>query len=63
MKNEGSAGLKIYVLEIDGGANRDDIQKVKVTIEPLFTKEQLIELYKANNPQAFDKAAANQCLA
>lgn len=55
VKNEGKAGLKIYVLEIGGGANRDDVQKVKITMEPLFTKEQLLELYKNSYSQTYDE--------
>ena len=48
---EGKAGLKIYVAEIGGGAGRDDVQKVEVTLTPLLSKEERLRLYKTRYPE------------
>jgi hypothetical protein len=51
VKKDVTGGLKISVFEFGGTASRDDVQKIKVTLEPLFTKEQLLDILKNNNPQ------------
>lgn len=51
VKKEGGGGVKLYVFDLKGGASRNDVQKIKVTLEPLFTKEQLLDILKENNPQ------------
>ena len=51
VKKQGGGGVKLYVFDLKGGASRDDVQKIKVTLEPLFTKEQLLDILKENNPK------------
>ena len=51
VKKEGGGGIKLYVVDLKGGASRDDVQKIKVTLEPLFTKEELLDILKENNPK------------
>ncbi|MEI6430450.1 MAG: trypco2 family protein [Pseudanabaena sp. ELA607] len=51
VKKDVKGGLKISVFEFGGGASRDDVQKIKVTLEPLFTKEELLDILKENNPK------------
>lgn len=51
VKNEGKAGIKLYVVDVGGGASRDDVQKVKVSLSPLLSKEQLLSLYKQRYPE------------
>ena len=53
VKKQGKAGIKIYVLEMGGGGSRDDIQKVKVKLSPLFNREQLLEIYKEQHPERY----------
>src|SRR5260370_9662916 len=47
---EGKAGIKIYVVEAGVTANRDDVQKVKVTLSPLLNKQELLEAYEREHP-------------
>ncbi|MEM7714521.1 MAG: trypco2 family protein [Cyanobacteria bacterium P01_A01_bin.68] len=51
VKNEGNAGIKIYVLELGGKSSQDDVQKVKVKLSPLLTKEQLLAVYGKKYPE------------
>ena len=51
VKHEGKAGIKLYVVDLGGGASRDDVQKVKVSLSPLLSKEQLLNLYKQRYPE------------
>lgn len=44
IRKEGKAGLKVYVFEAGGGGGRDDVQKVKVTLSPLLSKEMRLRL-------------------
>lgn len=55
VKKEGKAGVKIYVLEAGGGRSRDDVQKVKVTLSPLLSKEKLLEDYQKQHPDHMQK--------
>ncbi|MDF5724860.1 MAG: hypothetical protein PUP91_31275 [Rhizonema sp. PD37] len=60
VKREGKGGVKISVLqfgggEVSGGASRDDVQKVKVQLSPLLTKEQILEAYYKENPTKWQK--------
>lgn len=48
---EGKAGLQIHVVELGGGAGRDDVQNVKVTLTPLLNKEERLHLYKTRYPE------------
>ncbi|TBR58294.1 hypothetical protein B4U84_20390 [Westiellopsis prolifica IICB1] len=47
---EGKGGLKVYVVEMGGGGSRNDVQKVKVTLSPLLSKEVRLGLYKKRYP-------------
>ncbi|ARV62096.1 hypothetical protein BZZ01_28790 [Nostocales cyanobacterium HT-58-2] len=51
VKKEGKGGVKIYVLELGGGGSRDDVQKVKVKLSPLLSKETLLGLYRKRHPE------------
>ncbi len=51
VKKEGKAGFKIYVFELGTGASRDDVQKVKVKLSSLFTREELLAIYKNKYPE------------
>lgn len=51
VKKEAKAGIKIYVLEMNGGGSRTDVQKVKLKLSPLFDKKQLLALYKKRYPE------------
>jgi hypothetical protein len=57
VKREGKAGIKIHVLEAGGGTGRDDVQKVKVTMSPLLSKEKLLEDYQNRHPGQMQKLA------
>lgn len=57
VKREGKTGIKIYVLEAGGGVGRDDVQKVKVTLSPLLSKEKLVEDYQSRHPDQMKKLA------
>lgn len=58
VKNEGKAGIKLYVVDLGGGAGRDDVQKVKVSLSPLLNKEQLLSLYKQRYPEKWKEFLA-----
>jgi Trypsin-co-occurring domain 2 len=47
---EGKAGVRIYVVEAGVEVNRDDVQKVKVTLSPLLNKKELLEAYEKEHP-------------
>jgi hypothetical protein len=51
VKKDAKVGIKFYVVDLGGGASRDDIQKVKVSLSPLLNKEQLISLYEKRYPE------------
>ncbi|MBR8836635.1 MAG: hypothetical protein DSM106950_22115 [Stigonema ocellatum SAG 48.90 = DSM 106950] len=56
VKREGKGGVKINVLqfgggELSGGASRDDVQKIKVKLSPLVSKEQILKAYYKENPE------------
>ena len=60
VKREGKGGVKINVLqfgggELSGGASRDDVQKVKVKLSPLVSKETLLKAYYQKNPQKWQE--------
>lgn len=60
VKKEGKSGVKINVLpfgggELSGGASRDDVQKVKVKLSPLVSKEALINTYGKQNPEKYQQ--------
>ena len=51
VKKEGNAGIKIYVLELGAKGSRDDVQKVKVKLSPIVSKEVLLGMYKKRYPE------------
>lgn len=60
VKKEGKGGVKINVLqfgggELSGGASRDDVQKVKVTLSPLVSKEDILKVYNQKDPEKWKK--------
>lgn len=55
VKKEAKGGIKIYVLEMGGGASRDDVQKVKLKLSPLLNKEQLLAIYKKRYPERWSE--------
>jgi hypothetical protein len=58
VKTEGKGGIKINVLlggEIAGGVSQDGVQKVKVQLSPLITKEQILKAYYKENPEKWQK--------
>jgi len=48
---EAKGGVKIYVVELGGGANHEDLHNVSVKLTPLLTKEERIKLYKERFPE------------
>ncbi|MBN4005993.1 trypco2 family protein [Nostoc sp. LPT] len=55
VKKDVKGKVKVYVLEAGGGASRDDVQKVKVTLSPLLKKEQLLGIYKSLYPERWQE--------
>jgi hypothetical protein len=60
VKKEGGGGVKINVLpfgggEVSGKVSRDDVQKVKVKLSPLVSKEYLLKAYYQKNPEKWQK--------
>ncbi|MEH2458037.1 trypco2 family protein [Nostoc sp.] len=55
VKKDAKGAVKVYVLEAGGGVSRDDLQKVKVTLSPLLTKEQLLGIYKNLYPRRWQE--------
>ncbi|ACC83230.1 trypco2 family protein [Nostoc punctiforme] len=58
VKTEGKGGIKINVLlggELSGGVSKDGVQKVKVQLSPLLTKEQILKAYYKENPEKWQK--------
>jgi aminopeptidase N len=51
VKKEGNAGIKIYVLDLGAKGSRDDVQKVKVKLSPIVSKEVLLGMYKKRYPE------------
>lgn len=52
-RKEAKGGLKVYVVQLGGGGSRDDVQKVKVTLSPLFNKEERLKKLKQENPEKY----------
>jgi hypothetical protein len=51
IRKEAKGGLQIHVIELGGGASRDDVQTVKVTLTPLLSKEERVRLYRTRYPE------------
>lgn len=50
---EGEAGINIQVLNVGGGASREDAQTVRVKLKPLRSREELIADLKEHDPELF----------
>ena len=50
VSREGQAGINIQVLNVGGGASREDAQTVRVTLKPLRSREELIADLKERDP-------------
>jgi hypothetical protein len=46
ISRQGSAGLKVYVVELGGNLKRDDTHTVKVKLQPLLTHQERIDELK-----------------
>lgn len=57
VRKEGKGGLKLYVVELGGGVAHDAVQKVKVTLTPLLSKQERIDFYKKHYPDQWAKVA------
>jgi len=53
VSREGEAGINIQVLNVGGGASRENTQTVRVTLKPLRTREEMIADLKARDPELF----------
>jgi hypothetical protein len=51
VKRDVKAGLKVYVFEGGGGASRDDVQKIKVSLTPILTREEIRKIYQEKHPE------------
>ncbi|HIK18776.1 MAG TPA: hypothetical protein IGS53_26315 [Leptolyngbyaceae cyanobacterium M33_DOE_097] len=51
VKREGKGGIKVYVVEAGAGISRDDVQKIKVSMTPLLTREEIRKLYQEKFPE------------
>jgi hypothetical protein len=56
VSREGKGGIRVYVLELGGGASRGDVQKVTVKLKPLLSGEERRELYRAADPERWQRA-------
>lgn len=50
----GKAGLRIHVIEVGGNLSREDVHTIQVTLTPLVSKEERIQLYKQYLPDAIE---------
>jgi hypothetical protein len=48
---EAGGGLLIQVIQLGGRVERQDVQTVKVTLTPLFEKEERLQYLKAQHPE------------
>jgi hypothetical protein len=58
VKKEAKAGVAIYVVELGAGAGRDDMQRIKIKLTPLLSKEERISFYKKQNPENWESLVA-----
>lgn len=45
MSKEGSAGLRIQVIEAGGAIKREDVHTITVTLDPIMEKKDLVDYY------------------
>jgi hypothetical protein len=53
LSREGQAGINIQVLNVGGGASREDAQTVRVRLKPLLSREELLAVLQKRNPGLF----------
>jgi hypothetical protein len=53
ISREGQAGISIQVLNVGGGASREEAQTVRVKLKPLLSREELIADLRKRNPGLF----------
>jgi hypothetical protein len=51
VRKEGGGGLSIQVIQLGGQIGRHDVQRAKVTLTPLLTKEERLEYFKTHYPE------------
>jgi hypothetical protein len=54
ISREGQAGINIQVLNVGGGASREDAQTVRVKLKPLLSREELIAVLRKRDPSLFE---------
>jgi hypothetical protein len=54
ISREGQAGINIQVLNVGGGASREDAQTVRVKLKPLLGHEELIAVLRKRDPSLFE---------
>lgn len=64
VKKDGKGGVKVNVLAFGGvdastGVSRDDVQKVKVKLSPLLSKEEILKAYYKENPEKWQQFLEN----
>lgn len=44
VRKEGRAGIKIYIVDVGGGGSHEKAQRVKVSLSPLYSREEMRSL-------------------
>jgi hypothetical protein len=55
VSREGKAGVNIQVLNVGGGASREDAQTVRVTLKPLYSRVELLERLRERKPMIIEE--------
>lgn len=55
VSREGQAGINIQVVNVGGGASREDAQIVRVRLKPLRSRDELLADLKARDPDLFNE--------
>jgi len=50
ISKQGNAGLRIQVIEVGVDIKRDDVHTIKVTLDPIIEKQDLLDYYKQHAP-------------
>ena len=51
VKDEGKAGIKLYIFDLSGSSSVEGTQKIKIKLSPIFDKATLLDLYQASQPE------------
>lgn len=51
VKDEGKAGIKLYVFDLSGSSSVEGTQKIKIKLSPIVDKATLLKLYQASQPE------------